>query len=234
MNIKIEQVKSSITLLREILIVCGILVLITSPTTIKETLTEAGIKSIAGVEFKDDLKKSEDETKKVANEISVLKDSLDILTAMLDEAINQTTDSETKKELASIQSTIQTTTQKAYNLDDNLRSSLSRQEALINQFDKTANVEKQTGWIFLAKINEAKTEWDVSIPKTILETDLPIESGDLLKISTDTYLRKDTTGQKSTAEILSVVKKGETVEVIKVDFSHARAGGWFMWAKVFR
>jgi len=56
----------------------------------------------------------------------------------------------------------------------------------------------------------------------------------LLKISTDTYLRKDTTGQKSTAEILSVVKKGETVEVIKVDFSHARAGGWFMWAKVFR
>ena len=50
----------------------------------------------------------------------------------------------------------------------------------------------------------------------------------------ETYLRKDNEGQKSTADILSVVKTGETVEVIDVDYSHARGGGWFLWAKIQR
>jgi hypothetical protein len=231
---KIESIKGTVALLREILIVGGILILIISPKAIKRTLKEAGIKSIAGIEFIEDLEKSSNETKKAINDISVLRDSLDILKVKLAEAIDQSNDPDTKKELASIQSTIKTTTEKADNLGENLRNSFSRQEQLIDQYGSSAKRKKEIGWIFLGKTDENQKVWDEGNPKTIAKVALPLQSNTLLKITTDTYLREDSNTQKSRADILSVVKEGETVEVVDVDSSHAIGGGWFLWAKIKR
>lgn len=233
MKSNVERTKGMITLLREILIVGGILILIISPTTIKNTLTNAGIKSIAGIEFKD-IEETNNETKAAINEVNSLRDSLEMLNERLSDAIDRSGDSELTIDLESIQSIINKTSQNAYKIDENLKSSLSRQEQVIKKYKLSPLIIKNIGWIFLGKVNKDQSSWDKDSPETISMVELPIQPGTLLKIKTDTYLRKDSDVSKSSAEILSVVKAGETVEITEVDFSSVRAGGWFLWAKIIR
>lgn len=232
MTSRLENTKRITSLMREFFLVGVIILLVISPRTIKHILQNAGIQSIAGVEFRNDLEKTSNDTKKAILQIITLRDSLNILQTKLSQAIDQAGDVNTKKDLRAIQSTINATTEKADNLDLSLKSSLSRQEQVIQQIDISAKLE--TGWIFLGKVNESKLAWSEGHPETVESAELPIQVNALLKIKTDTYLRADIKKQKSKAKIISVVKEEEVVEVIEIDYSHAKGGGWFVWVKVKR
>jgi hypothetical protein len=63
----------------------------------------------------------------------------------------------------------------------------------------------------------------------------PLSPGAKLRVVDDTYLREDgPLNARSSAAILGVAKEGDALQVVDVDYSHAKGGGWFVWAKVRR
>ncbi len=59
----IENLRSGATFFKESLFVIIILMLFFFPAVIREVLEDAGIKSIAGIEFRDDIEQSQKESK---------------------------------------------------------------------------------------------------------------------------------------------------------------------------
>lgn len=229
---RLESTRRMAALVRELFLIGIIALLIFSPKTIRGILQNAGIKSFAGIEFRNDLEKTANETKKAIHEITTLRDSLNTLNLKLGEAIAQSSDMNTRNELRAIQSTVNATSKKASDLDQNLKNSFSTQRNILEEIDLSE--KKEVGWIKVGKTNEAKSRWDDGRPQNVVSASLPIQPGALLKIKTDTYLRGDTNSHRSGAEALTVVKRGRVVEVIEVDFSpvYDRRGGWTVWAKV--
>jgi len=226
----IENFRSFFALIREVLIVVAIIMLVVFPPSIKSILDKAGIKSFAGFEFRDELKESQLETLNTIAEVEMLQDSLEVLKDKLEEAISQADDSQTRENLENIKYTIDATSQQAMSVDNNLKSSLIKQDDLLSRISQdTKNLE---GWAYLGKVNERKDKWENGQPETILSVKLPIATGTTLTFKTGTYLRSDNQKQKSKAEVVSVVKSGEKVNVLEVEYSHAKGGGWFIWAKV--
>ena len=132
----IENLRSGATFFKESLFVIIILMLFFFPAVIREVLEDAGIKSIAGIEFRDDIEQSRKESKLALEEITVLRDSLDILNKRLVAAINQTSDLQTKKELEVIKTTLSESKEKTFQIDNALRQNIQRQDSILKVLPK--------------------------------------------------------------------------------------------------
>jgi hypothetical protein len=88
-----------------------------------------------------------------------------------------------------------------------------------------------SGWVYLGRVNEEKSKWfDKKSAKVI--GPWPIEVGDTLTLRDDVYVREKTADtSKSQSRITSMVKVGDKLQVVEIDFSHAKNGGFFVWAK---
>ena len=225
---RLEVMKMILALLKEVFFVAIFVLLIFSPLTMRSILVNAGIQSFAGIEFRGDLEQTNRETRDAIGEVTALRDSLEQLQEKLETAIAGADEGRARSELQEIQKTVSSTTMKAYEADNNLKRSFSRQQSIIQQIDPQAIT--QEGWIFLGKIGHSGG-W-AERPKTVDNADWPLQLDDMLRVRTDVYLRADSEGQHSAAEPLSVAKVGQVVEVMEVDSSSAKGGGWFIWAKV--
>lgn len=87
------------------------------------------------------------------------------------------------------------------------------------------------GWVFLGRVNNARTQWAEN--STITNATWPISLNDVLTVKDDVYIRA-ITEQKwhSSAPVTSVAKVGDQLKVVELDYSPAKAGGQFVWAKV--
>ncbi len=228
LNERLDATKQLFSLLKEVFFVAIFGLLIFSPITIRGILNDAGIKSFAGIEFRDDLEKITRETQDAIGEITTLRDSLEFLQDKLETAIAASDDSRARDELQEIKKTVSSSTKKATQVDNNLKRSLSQQYQTYEQIDPQAVAD--VGWMYLGKIGSSG-DWAEPL-KTIEETEWPLEISDVLKIRTDVYLREDVSGNRSSGKPLAVAKVGEAVEVVEIDSSLAKGGGWFIWAKV--
>lgn len=225
---RIETTRSILTLIRELLLIGALLLLLIAPSAFKSILQKGGIKSIGGLEFRNDLEETREATRNASLDVLTLQDSLSQLNNRIDSLIARAQDENTREDLRSLQSTVTSTKESADQLDTKLKSSLQQQEQIYKQVSQQPLEDR--GWIFLGKINEAQTQWLEA--KTIEPVELPIEQHTQLTLLMSTYLRADTEGNKSDAKILNVLEEGKRVRVLTVDLSHAKAGGWFVWAKV--
>ena len=132
----IENLRSGATFFKESLFVIIILMLFFFPAVIREVLEDAGIKSIAGIEFRDDIEQSQKESKLALEEIKVLRDSLDILNKRLVAAINQTSDMQTKKELEVIKITLSESKEKTFQIVNKLQNNIQRQDSILRVLPK--------------------------------------------------------------------------------------------------
>ncbi len=132
----IENLRSGATFFKESLFVIIILMLFFFPAVIREVLEDAGIKSIAGIEFRDDIEQSQKESKLALEEITVLRDSLDILNKRLVAAINQTSDMQTKKELEVIKITLSESKEKTFQIVNKLQNNIQRQDSILRVLPK--------------------------------------------------------------------------------------------------
>ena len=132
----IENLRSGATFFKESLFVIIILMLFFFPAVIREVLEDAGIKSIAGIEFRDDIEQSQKESKLALEEITVLRDSLDILNKRLVAAINQTSDMQTKKELEVIKTTLSESKEKTFQIVNKLQNNIQRQDSILKVLPK--------------------------------------------------------------------------------------------------
>ncbi|GAB3092744.1 hypothetical protein [Lysobacter terrae] len=88
------------------------------------------------------------------------------------------------------------------------------------------------GWVFLGRVDSAKSQWlDGGSPTTTATW--PVKPDDIVTVKDDVYIRKITDDKwHSSAPVASVAKVGDQLKVVELQYSSARAGGFFVWAKV--
>jgi len=158
----------------------------------------------------------------VANEVSSLKQEIDSLLEYLHQNKNAVFADKIKK-----------LEEKIVKTEESVKSSLSEQ---IKMIESTENLEKsESGWIFLGKVDYRKGKWTDNNPS--IERETPnIKTGDIIMLRDSTYLRGEPEGRWHTSgQVISVIQIGEKVKVIdEIDYSEAKDGGYFAWAKVKR
>lgn len=88
------------------------------------------------------------------------------------------------------------------------------------------------GWVFLGRVNREKTQWDGNSSSTTTAS-WPVKADDVLTVKDDVYIRAITDDKvRSAAPIASIAKVGDRLRVVELQYSPARSGGFFVWAKV--
>jgi len=224
-----------ISSLRDALLFGVFVLLLFSPETVKARLIEAGFTkgTIGGMEWEAQVKEASDNTKSAGQTLSQAKLGYDELISRLAQLENKVTNPVIQRELDSIGDAAQSSRAELASADQAIKRSLVAQQQLVSQGSST--VDETTGWVFLGKVTEDKHSWEQGPPKTIHSIEPEVLVGATLTLKDDVYLRDDSaTNVRAMAPLLAVVKMDEKLDVMELDYSHAKAGGWFVWAKVKR
>lgn len=227
--------KNLVAALRDTLLFILFLLLLFSPSTVNDRLIAAGFTkgNIAGMEWEGQLKKSAEQTKTVGEAVSKADDNYQVLIERLAELEKLAKDPALKKSLTSLGADAKESKGELVIADQAVKRSLSTQQEIAAQIAPSSVTAR--GWLFLGQVSEDKQNWMPGSPATIATTSAAAIRGSCLTIRDDAYLRADSAaGSHANAAIVSVVKVGQGVVVDEVDYSHARSGGWFIWAKVRR
>lgn len=227
--------KDVVSALRDSVLFLLFILLLFAPATIKERLVAAGFTkgSIGGLEWEAQAKSVADQTKSVGQSVEQANVNYTKLIERLDEVEKKITDPLIKSEVKSIGNVAETSRVALDVAGQTIKRSLAVQQQAIAQIAPSAVAD--SGWVFLGKVTENKTSWVAGSPQTVNAAPLPVSSGTTLTVRDDIYLHADSSpSTRSSAAILGVVKVGDNVEVIDIDYSHAKGGGWFVWAKVRR
>jgi hypothetical protein len=88
------------------------------------------------------------------------------------------------------------------------------------------------GWVFLGRVDRDKAQWLAGGSATTTAA-WPVNPDDVVTVKDDVYVRKITDDQwHSSAPVASVAKVGDKLKVVELQYSPAKAGGFFVWAKV--
>ncbi len=227
--------KDVVSVLRDGVIFLLFILLLFAPGTINKRLTEAGFTkgSVAGFEWEAQIKSATETTKTAGQTVVQAAENYDALIERLAELEKRVTDTSVQSALKSIGAEAATSRAELATADQAIKRSLAVQQQIVTQVAPAAVAD--TGWLFLGKVNEEKTAWAPGSPQTVNATDPALPRGTKLVVRDDVYLRGDAPANaRASAPVLAVGKVGDTMEVLAVDYSHARGGGWFVWAKVRR
>jgi hypothetical protein len=228
-------VKDVISTLRDSVVFLVFLLLLLAPGTIKQRLHAAGFTkgNIAGFEWQAELEKAAEQTKSAGESVEEVAKNYDELLARIAELEKKVTNPEVKATLRDIGETAEQSRAQLATADKGLKRSLATQQEIVSQVSPSAGTD--SGWIYLGKVSEDKTTWAEGSPKTIKPTSPNLERGAKLAVRDDVYIRADgPQNARASAPVVSVAKVGETLDLDAVEYSHAKGGGWFIWAKVRR
>lgn len=227
--------KDVVSALRDSVLFLLFVLLLFAPASIKARLAAAGFTkgSIGGFEWEAQIKSAAEQTKTVGQTVGQATENYSKLIERLGELEKKVTDPTVKAEVKNIGVVAETSRVELTTADRTLKRSLATQQQVVAQM--ALSVVDDSGWMFLGKVTEDKTAWVAGSPQTVSSASTPLSQGATLTVRDDAYLRADgPTNGRSSAAILGVAKVGESVQVVEVDYSHARGGGWFVWAKVRR
>jgi hypothetical protein len=138
-----------------------------------------------------------------------------------------------KAQIAQAASKLEATQQSVAALDSSLRRSIAVQDSMLARVAPTEVAPE--GWILLGRVDEGRTQWDPRSPQAVDVPPAALLPGRPVRLVSDVYLRGASRPLgHAQAPILDVLARGETVDVISRDSSHALTGGWFLWSKVRR
>ena len=225
-------IKEILVVLREAILPVIFILLLLFPSLINTALQNAGFTegSFAGLTWK----KSVEQTKIASQYVADVGSELEEIRKELEQLKGSNTNPSVQRNVESLLTRIEDSQNKTKVADQTLKSSLKNQEDVIERKDLQS--KEQIGWIYLGKVDENKTGWERGYPKSIVPVRVEsVREGEVLKINDDVYLRGEvSSGPRSAATVLSVVKVNEQVQVLELDYSHAKGGGWFAWVKVKR
>jgi seryl-tRNA synthetase len=224
-----------VSALRDSVLFLLFLLLLFAPGTIKTRLADAGFTkaSIAGFEWESQIKSAAAETRTIGQTVEQAGDNYDKLIERLNTLERQVTDSTVRATVKDIGEVAEASRTDLSTADRALKRSLATQQEIVAQISPSSVAE--SGWIFLGKVTEDKSAWASGRPQTVGSATARLSPGTPLTVRDDVYLRADApSAARASAAILGVAKVGDTVEVVETDYSHARGGGWFVWAKVRR
>lgn len=229
-HVVLDLSNDALELVKKLAIIIFILLFLFYGGFLRKRLDDLGF-TITEVPIKlEDVKKSNEKAKAAASDVDVLKQKLgdlqSILAALESHNIGAATEfSPLKTEIASLQA-------QANSADANLKASLIDQQNLIRKV--TPQSVESDGWLYVGQVDESKTKWAGIGEKNIsLQTPL-FPEGELISLTGNVYLHGAPArgGWHTQGDVTSAVPSGSSVQIIDTDYSHANAGGWFVWLKV--
>ena len=236
-NSKLEQwstaLKNLVSTLRDAVFFILFLLLLLSPSTIKERLLAAGFTkgNIAGMDW-EGLKQSAEETKAAGEVVSKADDHYDELISRLDEMEKSVKDQTIKNSLTKLTVEAKASQAELQSADKAVKQSLSTQQAMVEAVAPSGMSEH--GWLFVGKVNDRKDQWAPGSPVAVGATSPTIAIGAKLTLREDTYWRGESPGLHADSPIRSVAKIGSEIVVDSVDYSPSKDSGWFVWINAHR
>jgi hypothetical protein len=227
--------RDALAALRETAIVLLIVAFIIFPKALGSRLQALGVGNIEFAGVKIDVAsvvKSKAATQFLASQLKRDSVARDTVLAYLRE-IEKAAPAPLRAKLQQATLGLEASQRNAAAVDSSLRRSIAVQDSVLAKV--APSQVAQEGWIFAGRVNEARTEWDGRSGRSITGMPADIQPGHQVVTAGDVYLRDASQPlEHGQAPLLGVVGRGETVEVVTRDSSHARTGGWFLWAKVRR
>lgn len=225
--------KDVISALRDSVLFLLFIILLFAPSLVKDRLSAAGFKkgSIAGLEWEAQIQSAAEQTKEVAETVIQASENYKTVIEHLNELENQVNDPSIKAFIRNIGNLAETSQTELSTADRALKRSFAIQQKIVKQVNPSAFAE--SGWITLGRVSENRNSWISHLPPlTVDRTNARLLPGTKLKATEDIYLHAKPAEMRS--PITGVVKEGETIEVIEVNYIRSRAGGWQYWARVQR
>jgi hypothetical protein len=105
-------------------------------------------------------------------------------------------------------------------------------EAILSAERVAPQILPSAGWVFLGRVDREKTAWADGGSSTVTAA-WPVRENDVLTVKDDVYIRAlSDSGYHSAAPVTTVAKVGDRLTVVELQYSAARVGGFFVWAKV--
>jgi hypothetical protein len=232
---RVSAWRDALAALRETAIILLILAFIIFPKGLASRLQSVGIGNLEVAGIKIDVAsvvKSKTASQSLAQQLKRDSVARDTVLGYLRE-LEQAAPAPLRAKLRQAASELEASQRNAAAVDSSLRRSIAVQDSVLAEV--APSQVAQEGWIFAGRVNEARTAWDSRSDRSITGKPPDIRPGNRVVTAGDVYLRDASQPlEHAQAPLLGVVGRGETVEVVARDSSHARAGGWFLWAKVRR
>lgn len=215
-------------LLREIFVVMLFFLLLFWPTAFSTLLTRVGISKVP-TPFGDI------DVKDAGNTVSSLNRGLTDTVARLQTMQATTSDQKGKQDLKEVTDYLQDLQEQAQATDQSLKTNLASQQATL---EKTSPQSEQlAGWLFLGRVADDKAHWSPEGAKNVAPTLSPVLAvGQHFTVTAPVYLHDNApSGTHFGGKVIGVVPAGGQVAVIAPpQYSHAIAGGAFLWVNVQR
>ncbi len=189
--------------LRDALLTLVVAVCIFNPASIKAFLTESGLSKLGVFGVTVELK---EEQEKIAQAQEKINAQMDVIaSAEPDEAPPESRNQP---------------------VDQDFKQAVLTAQRIAPQILPSA------GWVFLGRVTADKSQW-IGGQSDTTTAQWPLRADDVITVKDDVYVRqlsKDT--WHSRAPVASVAKVGDRLKVVELDYSSAKVGGYFVWAKV--
>ena len=223
----VEVSKNLAILIREMVLVLLIVIAISSPARVVKIMTSLGVTDWNAF----GLKGSFAQATKVDDTVHQLQDTVGQIQSKLS-AIQNKTDlpSGIKQDVQQLQATVTAAKQ---NVDDAQKS--IQRDVVQEQKKLTAAgfVPPSQGWLYVGRVSEDKSTW-LDGPKNV-QAVAPNPATNTWVTTTNAVVLRDpssSAGNRAGGEIVAGVEPNSSLKVLDTDYSHAKAGGNFLWLKV--
>lgn len=213
-------------LLRELCIVALFCLLFFAPNTFKALLTRIGISKISTPVGDIDVAGAGDT-------VSALNIGLSDSVERLQQIQGKLNDANGKSDIQSVADYLRSLQQEAVATDAAIKTNIASQQATLAQSSPQST--KVPGWLFAGHVDEKEQHWSGEGAKNIPNTLSPVFTvGEKFGVTSPAYLRSDApSGSHFGSKVIGVVPTNGQVEVVAdPQYSHAIAGGNFVWLKV--
>jgi hypothetical protein len=142
-------------------------------------------------------------------------------------------DQRRKSDIQGVTQYLQSLQQQAQTTDETIKANVASRQATLER--SSPQSAKTPGWLFAGQVDDDHLKWSGEGAKNVPATASPVlKTGDKFTVTATAYLREDApSGSHFGGKVIGVVPASGQVEVIAdPQYSHAIAGGYFLWVKV--
>jgi hypothetical protein len=200
-------------------------------TFLRKKLNDLGIKEIGPITLSD-VQQQNQGAKAAAQQLSSLNQQASEIEAELSTVAARNPGA--AKDIAPIKDELNALASQVSSADQSLKTTMLSQQSVLTK--ASAQTVESTGWIYVGQADETKQAWSGIGAKNLspAPSTPKFQVGQTLVLASDVYVHNSPPAGsfRNQGDVVAVWNKGDRVEVLDQDASHARAGGWFLWLKV--
>jgi hypothetical protein len=239
-NAILATTQSLFTVLRDVFLVILFVFLICLPKQLNSMLTQAGISTLNGGIFtwQQQAQQAATQSTNAAQANSAASDSLSDVKSALEAIASQSKDPAIRKQATDDANLASGSITSLESANSSLARSVVTQENMVHSSgpgtESATSASASQGWVYVGKADPTHQHW-AALPKPKIATVSPaVTVGQTVTFSDNVFLHADKAENQTfnQSAILGAVRAGSTATIAGLEYSHARAGGDFVWIKV--